>query len=93
MMINTIYGESPTSNPCYAIILCYRDIHEKDMSSCHLCVAGPSIRLAGRDGEHIDGAQVLQSRMGNVGREPAVNTVAMEEDGMIDRSRHLGNLG
>jgi hypothetical protein len=55
----------------------------------HLSSLGPSVRLTGRDGKHIDNTLILENRVSNVCGKPPVNAVAVEQDCVIDRSGHL----
>ena len=84
MVVNALDAQRTRLLPFLTGKLGHRDIKEPDMRSFHRLGSGPGVGLRGRDGKHLDLAVVLELAKRKVGREPAVDAVAVEENGGVD---------
>jgi ribosomal protein S8E len=55
------------------------------MPSSNLSHIRKRIRLTGRDRKHLDVTHSFKSRKSDVGREPAIDTIAVKHDSVGDR--------
>jgi len=92
-VIDAVHGESTDPGGAHGLIKA--DVNQQDVGVHHL-FEGRQARARGRRGIHFDVGDTLASQreMSEVGGEPAVNAVAMEDDLVRSRSlRHDWNGG
>ncbi len=96
VVVNAVHRERTASQPGGPMRLGNGHIQQQHMASLHLRHLGPSVGLARGDGEHIDWASCLEGGVGDVGREPSVDTVPVKEQAVslgLGRRRGSGNCG
>ena len=93
VMVDTLDGTGAGLHPFFANVGGHRHIKEPHISAFHHFRRRPGIGLRGRDGKHLNSAVLMEIAVGEVGREPAVDAVAVEENGSLKASfvGHLGN--
>ena len=90
VVVNAVNRQRTSILPHVTDVLRNADIQKKNVGSNQLVVARPGRPLVRRDGEHIHDPTVgLERRVGNVGGEPAINAVAVEDERVLGRDeRH-----
>ena len=93
VMVDTLDGAHASLGPFFANVGGHRHIKEPHVRAFHHFRRGPGVGLRGRDGEHLNPAVFVELAVGEVGSEPAVDAVAVEENGRLKASfvGHLGN--
>ena len=90
MMVNALNGQCTRRKPLLTNVLGHGDIQQPDVGSFHGLSGRPGVRLRGRNGEHLD-VGFLEVAVRKVGSEPAVDAIAVEEDGRLDALGRHGN--
>ncbi len=93
MMVDALNGAGAGLHPFFANVGGHGHIKEPHVGAFHHLRCRPGIGLRGRDGKHLNSAVLVELAVGEVGSEPAVDAVAMEENGGLKAGfvRHLGN--
>ncbi len=92
VMVDTLDGAHTSLGPFFANVGRHRHIKEPHVGAFHHFRRGPGVGLRGRDGEHLNPAKSVELAVGEVGSEPAVDAVAVEENGRLKAS-FVGHLG
>jgi hypothetical protein len=82
MVINALHGESASLQPLLALTEVKAHIDHENVRILDLS-HGWNACTRWRNGIHLDGAVLREIEVGNEGREPAVNAVAVEENGVV----------
>ena len=93
VMVDTLDGAHASLGPFFANVGGHGDVKEPDVGAFHHFRGRPGIGLRGSDGKHLNPAKLVELAVGEVGSEPAVDAVAVEENGRLKASfvGHLGN--
>ena len=91
-MVNALDGTHASIGPLFADVGGHGYIQEPHVCALHHLCRRPGIDLRGCDGEHLNSAVLLEIAVGKVGSEPAVDAVAVEENGGLKES-FVGHLG
>ena len=93
VMVDTLDGAHASLGPFFANMSGHRHIKEPHIGAFHHFRSGPGVGLRGCDGKHLNPAKLVELAVGEVGSEPAVDAVAVEENGSLKASfvGHLGN--
>ena len=93
VMVDTLDGAHTSLVPFFANMGGNGDVKEPHVGAFHHFRSGPGVGLRGRDGKHLNSAVFVELAVGEVGSEPAVDAVAVEENGRLKESfvGHLGN--
>jgi hypothetical protein len=86
VMVDATDGENTRVHPLLPNIRRNGDIDEVNSRALHNIHLGPSTNLVRRDREHVNGggrASIFKGSMKDVGGEPAIDTIAMKENGGI----------
>ncbi len=92
VMVNALDGAHSSLGPFLPNISGHGDIKEPHVSAFHHFRGGPGVGLRGRDGEHLNPAKLVELAVGEVGSEPAVDAVSVEENGRL-KAGFVGHLG
>jgi len=83
MVIDAGNGAGTALEPLLASTLRNRNVQEPNVSSFHRLGRRPRVRLRGGDRKQLNVAVLAESVVGEVRREPAVDAVAVEENGRL----------
>ena len=93
MMIDAVHRERTRLHPHITNVLRNAYVQKKNVRGHELFVARPGRALVGRNGKHVHNSTIgLEGRVGNVGGEPAINAVAVEDEGVLGREVRHGYL-
>ena len=82
VVINAVHGERARLQPLLALTEIEAHVDHENMRVLDLA-HGRHARAGRRNGMHLDRAGLRELEVGNEGREPAVNAVAVEENGVV----------
>jgi hypothetical protein len=93
VMVDALNGAHASLVPLFTNVRGNGHIKEPHVGAFHHLRCGPGVGLRGRDGKHLNSAVFVELAVGEVGSEPAVDAVAVEENGRLKASfvGHLGN--
>ena len=93
VMVDALDGAHASLGPFFANVGGHGHVKEPHIRAFHHLRSGPGVGLRGRDGEHLNSAVFVELAVGQVGSKPAVDAVAVEENGSLKESfvGHLGN--
>ena len=92
VMVDTLDGAHASLGPFFTNVRGHGDIKEPHVSAFHHFGRRPGVGLRGRDGEHLNPSKLVELAVGKVGSEPAVDAVAVEENGRL-KAGFVGHLG
>jgi hypothetical protein len=92
MVIDAVNRARTGLEPLLARVLRNRYVQEPDVGSFHRLGGRPRVRLRGSNRKQLNLAVLAKSVVGKVRREPAVNAVAVEENGRLESGHGIGVL-
>lgn len=93
MVIDALDGACASLHPFFANVGGHGHVKEPYIRTFHQLGCRPGIGLRGRNGEHLNSTILVELAVSEVSSEPAVDAVAVEENGGLKESfvGHLGN--
>lgn len=89
MVIDAGNGAGASLEPLLTEVRRDRNVQEPHVGSFHRLGGRPRVRLRGRDRKQLNLTVLAESVVGKVRREPAVNAVAVEENGRLESGHGL----
>jgi len=92
VMVDALDGAHASLGPFFANVGGHGHVKEPHIRAFHHLRSGPGIGLRGRNGKHLNSTVFIELAVGEVSSEPAVDAVAVEENGRL-KAGFVGHLG